>query len=81
MDKANQSSSELFHRDGLARDLINILLPQLLHTGNEAHLVRLVALDAHTGHLHPHHHLRLHAFDTRKLASGQRGLDTRSITY
>lgn len=80
-DKANQSSSELLNRDSFARDLISILLPQLLHTGNEAYLVRLVALDAHAGHLHPYHHLGLHAFNPGKLASGQSRLDTRSIPY
>ena len=80
-DKANQSSSELLNRDGFARDLISILLPQLLHAGDEAYLVRLVALDAHACHLHLYHHLGLHAFNPGKLASGQSRLDTRSIPY
>lgn len=80
-DKANQSSSELLNRDGFARDLISILLPQLLHTGDEAYLVRLVALEAHACHLHPYHHLGLHAFNPGELASGQSRFDTRSIPY
>jgi hypothetical protein len=74
-------SSELLDRDGFTRDLISILRSQLLHTGDEAYLVRLVALDAHAGHLHPYHHLGLHAFNPGKLASGQSRLDTRSIPY
>jgi hypothetical protein len=80
-DKGNQSSSELINRDGFTRDLISILLPQLLHTGEEAYLVGLVAVDANASHLHPHHHLGLHAFNPRKLASGQSRLDARSIPY
>ena len=77
----NQSSSELLDGDGFAGDLVSILLPQLLHAGNEAHLVGLVALEAHAGHLHPHHYFGLHAFNPRKLASGQSRLDARSIPY
>uniref|UniRef100_A0A0A9CND1 Uncharacterized protein n=1 Tax=Arundo donax TaxID=35708 RepID=A0A0A9CND1_ARUDO len=80
-DKINRPSSELFDRDGFPGNLISILLPQLLHASNEAHLVRLVALDAHAGHLHPYDDLGLHAFDPRELASGQRRLDTRSVPY
>lgn len=78
-DKAKQSSSELLNGDGFSRDLISILLPQLLHASNEAHLVRLVALNAHTSNLHPHHHFGLHAINPGKLASGQSRLDARSI--
>uniref|UniRef100_A0A0A9D943 Uncharacterized protein n=1 Tax=Arundo donax TaxID=35708 RepID=A0A0A9D943_ARUDO len=40
-DKMNRPSSELFDRDGFPGNLIGILLPQLLHASNKAHLVGL----------------------------------------
>ena len=74
-------SSELLDGGGFAGHLVGVLLPQLLHAGDEAHLVGPEALQVHGGHLHPHHHLGLHALDRRELAPGQGRLHAGGVPY